>query len=66
MKGRLFTLIMNIIREGLRMVSDRDSGFINTQTEINSKENGKMIRNLLANINFMMAAYSMANSKRMK
>lgn len=66
MKGRLFTSTMSIIREGLRMVSDRDSEFINTQMEINSKGNGRMIRNLLANINFMMGAYLMVSSKRMK
>ncbi len=57
---------MSIMKEESKMVKDKDLGFTNTQMETNLKENGKMIKSWLGNINFTMVDYLMANLKRTK
>ncbi len=57
---------MSIMKEESKMEKDKVLGFTNTQMETNLKENGKMIKSWLGNINFTMVDYLMANLKRTK
>ena len=59
-------LMMSTMKEESKMVKDKGSGFTNIQMEMNLKENGKMIKSWLGNINFTTGDYLMANLKRTK